>query len=526
MGWGMLAVWRAWPVIWSMPISPRARPTSSATMPRSRLLPSTALTVVKASTISMKYSGGPRRTACRATSGAKNVTSTVAMLPATNEPMAAGAGAAPARPPLPPSLAPVPGHFVALQGGAQEAGLARRVQQERGGRAAVHRAVINAGKKDHRGRGFDPDRDRQQHGHGHRRPDAGQHAHGRAYHAADKGPQQIDGGGCGGKTVHQQIERLHGVSALQPPRAGQAGQVDGQQLRKHPEHRRCHGHTDQAILDPGPQAQVELAFRALEAPHRQHEAQRAAQDEAQRGDQQRIEQQSGRHPEEALPMRALGARACLQIAQAPGQRMQHTQQRADQQRRAHQPGEKIRAHAAVAGLATDRAGAPGRGSRPRNCPCWPPRPATAPAAPSRHRAGSARAASATNATNGALDGATNVLAPRQTIPDLAIVARRLANSASTKLANSSPASQAGVQRFLSIWSCQAGCLKVRCSASISTLRCPSVMPGAPYTPRQLPISTSMPCSLSVGTFTPLRRVPEVTPTARILPAAMYSANSL
>ena len=75
-----------------------ARPTNNATMPRSVLLPSTALTVVKASTISMKYSGGPRRTAYSATRGAKKVTSTVAIVPATNEPMAAVASAAPARP--------------------------------------------------------------------------------------------------------------------------------------------------------------------------------------------------------------------------------------------------------------------------------------------------------------------------------------------------------------------------------------------------------------------------------------------
>ena len=81
-----------------MPTSPIARPTHSATRPRSVLLPSTALTVVKASTISMKYSGGPSSTAYLATSGAKKVTSTVAMVPATNEPMAAVAKAAPARP--------------------------------------------------------------------------------------------------------------------------------------------------------------------------------------------------------------------------------------------------------------------------------------------------------------------------------------------------------------------------------------------------------------------------------------------
>ncbi len=62
------------------------------------LLPSTALTVVKASSMRQKYSGGPSCTANSARMGANSVTRMVAMLPATNEPMAALASAAPARP--------------------------------------------------------------------------------------------------------------------------------------------------------------------------------------------------------------------------------------------------------------------------------------------------------------------------------------------------------------------------------------------------------------------------------------------
>ena len=62
------------------------------------LCPNTALTVVNASNIRQKYSGGPSLTAYSATSGANRVTTTVAMLPATNEPIAAVASAAPARP--------------------------------------------------------------------------------------------------------------------------------------------------------------------------------------------------------------------------------------------------------------------------------------------------------------------------------------------------------------------------------------------------------------------------------------------
>ena len=75
-----------------------AKPRNSAVNPRTVLWPNTALTVVKASSINMKYSGGPSFTANSATPGANNVTSTVAMVPATNEPIAEVAKACPARP--------------------------------------------------------------------------------------------------------------------------------------------------------------------------------------------------------------------------------------------------------------------------------------------------------------------------------------------------------------------------------------------------------------------------------------------
>ena len=85
-------------MIWSKPTQPTARPKNRAVRPRSVLLPSTALTVVKASNISMKYSGGPSNTAYLATMGANKVTKTVAIVPATKLPMAEVARAAPARP--------------------------------------------------------------------------------------------------------------------------------------------------------------------------------------------------------------------------------------------------------------------------------------------------------------------------------------------------------------------------------------------------------------------------------------------
>ena len=75
-----------------------ASPKNNAVIPRKALPPSTALTVVNASSIKQKYSGGPSLIAYSATNGANNVTSIVAMVPATNDPIAEVAKAAPARP--------------------------------------------------------------------------------------------------------------------------------------------------------------------------------------------------------------------------------------------------------------------------------------------------------------------------------------------------------------------------------------------------------------------------------------------
>ena len=50
----MPSVSRAWPVCMSMPTSPMAKPSNRLTSPRSIDEPSTAVTVVKASSISAK----------------------------------------------------------------------------------------------------------------------------------------------------------------------------------------------------------------------------------------------------------------------------------------------------------------------------------------------------------------------------------------------------------------------------------------------------------------------------------------
>ena len=96
--WGTPKAKRAWPVWLSMPTSPMPRPRNRLASPRSVDSPSTAETVVNASTISAKYSGGPNLSPSSTTSGERNVRPTVAMLPATKEPIAAVASAGPARP--------------------------------------------------------------------------------------------------------------------------------------------------------------------------------------------------------------------------------------------------------------------------------------------------------------------------------------------------------------------------------------------------------------------------------------------
>ena len=53
---------------------------------------------MNATTVSAKYSAGPKRSAARASGGAKNVSAIVASVPATNEPIAAVVSAAAPRP--------------------------------------------------------------------------------------------------------------------------------------------------------------------------------------------------------------------------------------------------------------------------------------------------------------------------------------------------------------------------------------------------------------------------------------------
>ena len=98
--WGMPKVSRAWPLTESNPTRPMVSPMAREMKPRSRELPSTAVTAMKASSMTAKYSGAPREIANRVTIGAKKASSRVPIVPATHEPTAAVASAWAARPPL------------------------------------------------------------------------------------------------------------------------------------------------------------------------------------------------------------------------------------------------------------------------------------------------------------------------------------------------------------------------------------------------------------------------------------------
>ena len=96
----MPSVKRACPVWLSRPMRPIVSPKNRLASPRAFDAPSTADTVVNASTITAKYSAGPNLSAISTMIGATAVRRMVAMVPATNEPMAAVASAGPARPRL------------------------------------------------------------------------------------------------------------------------------------------------------------------------------------------------------------------------------------------------------------------------------------------------------------------------------------------------------------------------------------------------------------------------------------------
>ena len=83
------------------------------------------------------------------------------------------------------------GHLVALERGRHRGALARRIDENGGGRSAIHAAIVDAGEHDQRAAGVELVGHRQQQRDGQRRTDAGQHADRRAEEHADQRIEQV-----------------------------------------------------------------------------------------------------------------------------------------------------------------------------------------------------------------------------------------------------------------------------------------------------------------------------------------------
>src|SRR5712671_5604167 len=197
------------PVLPSVPTSPSRSPnTIMATALTTDPCASTTAEI-SPSTISEKYSGAPKDWPTLASGGENSAISKVETVPAKKEP---SAGAALAR------------HLVAVDAGHHRGGLARQVDQDRGGRAAILGAVEDAGEHDQAGHRLEIEGERQQHRDRGDRADAGQHPDQGADQAADEREAEIDRRARDAEAEDDVVEQIHVTtparsrSAAQGPR--------------------------------------------------------------------------------------------------------------------------------------------------------------------------------------------------------------------------------------------------------------------------------------------------------------------
>ena len=101
-------------------------------------------------------------------------------------------------------------HLVAVEAGHHRGDLPGQVHQDRRGRAAVLRAVVDAGQHDERGHRRQHEGRRQQHRDGRDRADAGQHADQRAEEHADEAVEDVVPVQGDAEAQHQVVEEFHG----------------------------------------------------------------------------------------------------------------------------------------------------------------------------------------------------------------------------------------------------------------------------------------------------------------------------
>jgi hypothetical protein len=95
------------------------------------------------------------------------------------------------------------GHLVAFDRRHHRRRFTGRIQQDGGGGAAVHTAVVDAGEHNEGAGGFQGVGDRKQQCHSHGGAKARKDADGGAQEYADHGVEEVHGGEGGGETVHQ-----------------------------------------------------------------------------------------------------------------------------------------------------------------------------------------------------------------------------------------------------------------------------------------------------------------------------------
>jgi hypothetical protein len=196
-------------------------PTALATLPLASTIAAT-----RPNAISAQYATEVKPRTTPARGAAATAIAAVETVPPTNEPMAVTASER--RP-----GAALPGHGVAIQAGDDRSGLARHVQQDRGGRAAVLRAMENAGQQDQRGFGRHAEGQRQQQRDGGDRPQTRQHARQRADQHAQEAEAEIDRRERHAEAKPQAAQQV--LHALRPPRA----QTQRGQARPRLAPRRC-----------------------------------------------------------------------------------------------------------------------------------------------------------------------------------------------------------------------------------------------------------------------------------------------
>jgi hypothetical protein len=99
-------------------------------------------------------------------------------------------------------------HLEAIERGDDRGRFARYVDQDRGGRAAILGAVIDAGKHDQRADRRQAEGDREQHGDRRNGADARQHADQGADQRTDQAEHQIDRADGDGKAENEIVKQI------------------------------------------------------------------------------------------------------------------------------------------------------------------------------------------------------------------------------------------------------------------------------------------------------------------------------